>query len=244
MLGAPLRVISSPSAAPPPVPTTVLPRAISFSACRSILCTDPVSMIHRPTGDPSALMPRRSSKCHFEPKLNLPRRCHGLEDASRARSWNGVPARVTAEENLITISTTGPNGSGVYRHVEVGVIEEVEEVSAKLHANALTETHLFRDVEIRILQGRTAHDIASRVSVFSRGRQGEDTGQIEPCSRVSSRQAARFDAMVQVRPIGWKIRPVLRVIETPKVGGERRARYERDNTTQAPASHPFVRETR
>ena len=41
---------------------------------------------------------------------------------------DGVPARITAEENLITIS--GPNGSSVYRHVEIGVIEEVEEVRA------------------------------------------------------------------------------------------------------------------
>src|SRR5260370_447925 len=114
------------------------------------------------------------------------RRCHGLEDASYVRSWNGVPARVTAEENLITISTTGPNGSGVYRHVEIGVIEEVEEVSAKLQADALLETHLFRDGEIKILQGRTAHDIASRVSVFSPARQGKHTGRIEPCSVISS----------------------------------------------------------
>ena len=90
-------------------------------------------------------MPRASriSKCHLEPELNLSRRCHGLEDASRVWSWNGVSARVTAEENLITISTTGPNCSGVYRHVEIGVIEEVEEVSAKLQADALLETHLF-----------------------------------------------------------------------------------------------------
>src|SRR5258708_6899049 len=122
-------------------------------------------------------MPRasRSSKCQLEPELNLPRRCHGLKDASSVRSWNGVPARVTAEENLITISTTGPNGSCVYRHVEIGVIEEVEEVSAKLQADPLLETHLFRDVEIKILQGRPAHDIASRVSVFSRRRQGKHT---------------------------------------------------------------------
>src|SRR6266446_9972621 len=85
----------------------------------------------------------RVSECHLEPELNLPRRCHGLEDASRVLRWNGIPARVTAEENLITISTTGPTGSGVYRHVEIGVIEEVEEVSAKLQADALLETHLF-----------------------------------------------------------------------------------------------------
>src|SRR6267154_6411467 len=191
-------------------------------------------------------MPRASpgSKCHLEPELNLSRRCHGLEDASCVRGWNGVPARITAEENLITISTTGPNGSGVYRHVEIGVIEEVEEVSAKLQAEMLLETHLFRDGEIKILQGRTAHDIASRVSVCSRGRQGKHTGRIEPCSGVSGRQTARFDARVQVRPIGWKIRPVLRVIETPKVGGARRARYERDNTTEAPASHQFAPEPR
>jgi len=90
-------------------------------------------------------MPRASpgSKCHLEPELNLSRRCHGLEDASCVRSWNGVPARITAEENLITISTTGPNGSSVYRHVEIGVIEKVEEVSAKLQADAPLETHLF-----------------------------------------------------------------------------------------------------
>ncbi len=90
-------------------------------------------------------MPRasRGSKCHLEPELNLSRRCHGLEDASCVRSWNGVSARITAEENLITISTTGPNGSSVYRHVEIGVIEEVEEVSAKLQADPLLETHLF-----------------------------------------------------------------------------------------------------
>src|SRR5712691_6194618 len=191
-------------------------------------------------------MPRasRSSKCQLEPELNLSRRGHGLEDAAHVRSWNGVPARVTAEKNLFTISTTGPNGGGVYRHVEIGVIEEVEEVSAKLQADALLETHLFRAGEIKILQGRTAHDIASRVSVCSRGRQGKHTGRIEPCSGVSGRQTARFDARVQVRPIGWKIRPVLRVIETPKVGGERRARYERDNATEAPASHQFAPEPR
>jgi hypothetical protein len=82
-------------------------------------------------------MPRasRGSKCHLEPELNLSRRCHGLEDASCVRTWNGVPARMTAEENLITISTTGPNGSSVYRHVKIGVIEEVEEVSKHLSAN-------------------------------------------------------------------------------------------------------------
>src|SRR5258708_14576081 len=156
-------------------------------------------------------MPRASriSKCQLERELNLARRCHGLEDASRVRRWNGVSARVTAEENLITISTTGPNGSGVYRHVEIGVIEEVEEVSAKLQSDPLLETHLFRDGEIKILQGRTAHDIASRVSVFSRPRQRKHTGRIEPCSGISSRQTARFDARGQVRPIGWKNRPVL-----------------------------------
>src|SRR3954453_20395676 len=77
-------------------------------------------------------MPRASqgSKCHLEPELNLSRRCHGLEDASCVRSWNGDPARITAKENLITISTTGPNGSSVYRHVEIGVIEAVEELVA------------------------------------------------------------------------------------------------------------------
>src|SRR5439155_16581534 len=133
-----------------------------------------------------------------------------------------------------TVSTTGPNGSSVYRDVEIGVIEEVEEVSSKLQADTLLEMHLFRDVKIKILQGRTAHDIASRVSVYSRWRQGKHTGRIEPCSGVSTRQTARFDARVQVRPIGWKIRRVLRVIETPKVGCERRARYERDNSTEAP----------
>jgi len=78
-------------------------------------------------------MPRasRGSKCHLEPELNLSR----LEDASCVRTWNGVPARMTAEENLITISTTGPNGSSVYRHVKIGVIKEVEEVSKHLSAN-------------------------------------------------------------------------------------------------------------
>src|SRR5260370_19403658 len=94
----------------------------------------------------------RSSKCQLEPELKLARRCHGLEDASRVRSWNGFSARVTAEENLITISTTGPNGSGVYRHVEIGVIEEAEEVSAKLQSDPLLEPHLFRAFEITLLQ--------------------------------------------------------------------------------------------
>jgi hypothetical protein len=42
---------------------------------------------------------------------------------------------MTAEENLITISTTGPNGSSVYRHVKIGVTEEVKEVSKHLSAN-------------------------------------------------------------------------------------------------------------
>src|SRR5260370_12955964 len=135
------------------------------------------------------------------------RRCHGLKDAASVRSWNGVPARVTTEENLITISTTGPNGSCVYRHVEIGVIEEVEEVSAKLQADPLLETHLFRDVEIKILQGRTAHDIASRVSVFSPARQGKHTGRIEPCSVISSLQTRRFDPRLPVRPIGWIMCP-------------------------------------
>src|SRR5260370_34672133 len=78
----------------------------------------------------------RGSKCHRERELNLSRRCHGLEDASCVRSWNGVPARITAEENLITISATGPNGSSVYRHVEIRVIEESDEVSAKIQAQA------------------------------------------------------------------------------------------------------------
>src|SRR5260370_2784716 len=163
----------------------------------------------------------RISKCNLEPELNLSRRCHGLEDASCVRSCNGVPARITAEENLITVSTTGPNGSGVYRHVEIGVIEEVEEVSSKLQADALPETHLFRDVAIKILQGRTAHDIASRFSVFSRGRQGKHTGRIEPCSGISSRQPARFDARVQVRPIGWEIWPVLPGFQYHRVRGAR-----------------------
>src|SRR5260370_12759693 len=99
-------------------------------------------------------------------------------------------------------------------------------------------------VKIKILQGRTSNDSASRVSVYSRGRQGKHTRRIEPCSGVSTRQTAGFNARVQVRPIGWKIRPVLRVIETPKVGGERRARYERDNSTEAPASHQFAPEPR
>src|SRR5260370_17732070 len=132
MLGDRLRGSASLAQDPPPVPTTVLPRAISFSACRSILCTDPGSMNQRPPGDPSALTPRRSSKCHFEPELNLPRRCHGLEDASRARSRNGVPARVTAEENLITISTTGPTGRWVSRHVQIGGVDDVEAVRPHL----------------------------------------------------------------------------------------------------------------
>src|SRR5260370_11080055 len=191
-------------------------------------------------------MPRasRGSKCQLEPELNVSGRCHCLEDASRVRSRNGVPARVTADENLITISTTGPNGSGVYRHVEIGVIEEVEEVSAKSQADPLMETHLFRDVEIKILQGRTAHDIASRVSVFSRGRQGKHTDRIEPCSGISSRQTARFDARVQVRPIGWKIRPVLRVIETPNVARERQTPYHRYHSHKAPAPHPYAPEPR
>src|SRR5260370_14651247 len=52
-----------------------------------------------------SLQKSRGSKCHLEPELNLSRRCHGLEDTSCVRSWNGVPARITAEENLITIST-------------------------------------------------------------------------------------------------------------------------------------------
>src|SRR5260370_7360686 len=83
----------------------------------------------------------RVSECHLEPELNLPRRCHSLEDASRVRSWNGVPARVTAEENLITISTTGPNGSSVYRHVEIVMIEAVKQITANLQADSLLYTH-------------------------------------------------------------------------------------------------------
>src|SRR5260370_37415483 len=105
MLGDLLR-ISFPSAGSTAGPTTVLPRTISFSAGRSILCTDPGSMNQRPPGGRFALTPRRSSKCQLEPELNLSRRCQGLEDASRVRSSNALPARVTDAEHLITICTT------------------------------------------------------------------------------------------------------------------------------------------
>src|SRR5260370_34183811 len=118
MLGDLLR-ISFPSAGSTAGPTTVLPRTISFSACRSILCTDPGSMNQRPPGGRFALTPRRSSKGQLEPELNLSRGCHGLEDASRVRSWNAVPARVTAEDDLFTVPPPDTTGSCVYMYVAI-----------------------------------------------------------------------------------------------------------------------------
>src|SRR5262249_32692463 len=128
------------------------------------------------------------------------------------------------------------------RRVEIGAIQQIEELGAELDVEAFVDARVFEHGEIPGGETGADESVAAQVAVEADGRRRRDKGLgIEPLTGFSENHAA-IEIRIDEGPHGIAVVVVVRWV-VAQLGRKRKTRLSGDDAGYRPAAHGGISES-